>query len=1044
MAWRWSWLIIALALLPLAAAANHSGEVILFDDPAWRFTVTEQDPSLKVQLSDDKPYQRVTVDFDMEFTGWRADAPADVHEYFLVHLHSTPGGVPKAENLLKSGFWISGMTIRGRPGGWKTALDPYGGPEPVPTKVAQWSPGKYHVRMITDGLIPEERVIITKDGKPFQEFAYPLAAVPERSRTPLSQVLSDGLYLKFGIDKDIHGYHLRPFGFTFSGLRVTAIEGFASNESGGAAGASPQVQQLLKQADGFEPETDDPQQVVLHTAPGTFFQQPFGTQCESHGRSCAAEKWFDLPNGTAYEKVTVSFEFTTHDLERAGYWQHLVSLRSTCSNKQFYDFTIKQASQESWTAFTVRGSPNILYGKLNYQEMTTYRAEITFDIRDQEAYVRIYDSGGQLLQTVGDRINADPSNKLEVRHTLDGLTLVFGLSRNYPGQIYGQPHLWKFSNLNVTAVPLGSGPIEGPGGADLSSDDGRLAFLAASMLNITSGEFSLDCGPAAEVLNVPPSVPPEPHGASYCVLRSGDDVAFGTFGSGAANVSSLLLASYNDINYEAQIPQGGVKAEACNGIDAFSSVFQPCPDALEGQHTYALIDAASQTTFLIVSSSDIDVFDTGIFDGIMAFFSRLFDDGSPEPPLRRMHRGYFAQAEGREIAAAWNGDDAMLRYRGFVTDLNRSRPQGARYAKGQEGQVLMMELDPESPADATLWRRLTAALRIADVEGEPVMGGQCGDGVIDYGEQCDTGVAAGTCAQLYPGVFSGNEEVACSATCTLDLTPCLGSSAGTCRDDWTPPPSAHSCPGDPACPAGGGGGGQLDPCASLQCDAGLVCRAGECVDPGNLPACPTEWKTAATQGAYEIKVRSDEQGRPWILFVPDKDSPYYTYKDGEAACELDSRSGSEQEWRTGSFGPHQHQAGQTTVVYHRQKSGSSVEIILYHKENGWEIVGDPTPEGGNDGDSSPASYCWCPAGDSTCSSMRVEIPLSGVPACNPDAQQGAQSCTGASGCCRISESCSADAQCCGFGERASYCSAGRCAVGYPGEGRDPERDEQFI
>jgi cysteine-rich repeat protein len=105
----------------------------------------------------------------------------------------------------------------------------------------------------------------------------------------------------------------------------------------------------------------------------------------------------------------------------------------------------------------------------------------------------------------------------------------------------------------------------------------------------------------------------------------------------------------------------------------------------------------------------------------------------------------------------------------------------------------------------------------------------CGNGVVEAGESCDTGIAAGQ-----PGacVTSCDDGVSCTADVLND--------AGTCKAECAHAEITLPAEGDGCCPAGANHATDSD--CSLTCGDGLV-SAGETCDtdiaPGQPGACPT-------------------------------------------------------------------------------------------------------------------------------------------------------------------------------------------------------------
>jgi hypothetical protein len=160
-------------------------------------------------------------------------------------------------------------------------------------------------------------------------------------------------------------------------------------------------------------------------------------------------------------------------------------------------------------------------------------------------------------------------------------------------------------------------------GAMAISDEERLATLASKMLTLPSGDYTMECGLASEVLNVQPkSVPIQ--GTHYCVLKTSTQTIIGTF-TPSANSPSQVLQSYNDTRYSRHIT--AVNKDACNGKGATG--FEECSGALSAStgsmYVYVYDDAfATQSYYLLASDKQLSGASKTFFGGIADFFRGLF------------------------------------------------------------------------------------------------------------------------------------------------------------------------------------------------------------------------------------------------------------------------------------------------------------------------------------------------------------------------------------------------------------------------------------
>ena len=572
---------------------------------------------------------------------------------------------------------------------------------------------------------------------------------------------------------------------------------------------------------GFSPEESDPAGTPLLDDPAFSFTPGNTTRVT-------------VPNTIGpFEKINVTFTVVVPDAGARGHLRPVLDVRNACSHKRIMKVYLRTPAPDhpGQVLIDARGLPKIVTGDIAL-DPGTYLLTATFDLADSEAYVRIARPDGTVLQTAGGSLNADGANTVRAEQTVGDVALIFGAIGSDPDQIISVPLGWTFRDLDVRAVPAGTDSgVPGPDGADLGSDDGRLAFLAATLTGAAreeGGDWSLDCGPVGEVLPVPPGDAPADAGRRYCALDIDGDIVFGTFGTGGAGTpESRILASLQDIAYRLHVDDDEIDPTACDAIDTTLGSFQQCPDAIEGMRTYAFVHPVTGTSFLVVSDSAIDAFSTSWLESIGAFFRGLF--GIPEDtagvmsgiPLRRFHHAFLADRQGREIAATWLDRDATLLYRSFTTDLNAWTPADADYRLDLGAQLFIAELDDDAPSDVRAWRQLTSGLRVQDAPGDPIGGGSCGDGIVGIGEQCEPGLPL-TCGE-FSGNASDTRPVPCGApgsatACIPDTAVCEFNSS--CGDDWDPVPRPLPC-GAPL---------EAEPGDDPLCrgDAGSSCQEGFC------------------------------------------------------------------------------------------------------------------------------------------------------------------------------------------------------------------------
>jgi hypothetical protein len=165
------------------------------------------------------------------------------------------------------------------------------------------------------------------------------------------------------------------------------------------------------------------------------------------------------------------------------------------------------------------------------------------------------------------------------------------------------------------------------------ADDQRLATLASKMLNLTkdlgNADYAMDCGPAAEVLNMRPT---GIRSTSYCVLNFSGRTIIGTYDDATVtNIEQLMMRVYNDTQFYAHVPINGIKPSACDGKGI--NGFEECTGAitvksgLPAMYVYIYRDdLATGSMYMLISDSPISsVRNTKTFFGaIEEFFTGWF------------------------------------------------------------------------------------------------------------------------------------------------------------------------------------------------------------------------------------------------------------------------------------------------------------------------------------------------------------------------------------------------------------------------------------
>jgi len=154
-----------------------------------------------------------------------------------------------------------------------------------------------------------------------------------------------------------------------------------------------------------------------------------------------------------------------------------------------------------------------------------------------------------------------------------------------------------------------------------ATDEERLAQLGASMVDLTTADYQLSCGPANEIILGPISTPLI--GDYYCIHIAGSTITYGTFVD-ASQTPTALLQVATDARFSAQLKQGDVKTDACNQLGI--GKWERCSGAIKGLNTYILDDTLkSETVYLVVSTSAQDkLAQRGIITKVIDFFKGWF------------------------------------------------------------------------------------------------------------------------------------------------------------------------------------------------------------------------------------------------------------------------------------------------------------------------------------------------------------------------------------------------------------------------------------
>lgn len=495
------------------------------------------------------------------------------------------------------------------------------------------------------------------------------------------------------------------------------------------------------------------------------------------------------PDARGYPLLNLTFDMT------AGPWREdfsqgmrhgLFRIENACSMGLIAktDVIGPRPASEAITEYKARGADKAS-GTFYYEDGQVYEVQATIDLVDETASLIV--KGGDSIQELRLDLNVDQSNPLGIDATREGLFLRFGGTADLPASSWMRPLGWSFSDIRLDTT-TGEAPVSQ--GADLRSDAGRLALLAANMISVAENSgYSLDCGPGREVLALPPEASDS---QPFCVLKSQDEIIFGTFREGDDPAAEILASLKNPI-YEAHISQDAIDATACDDVLTSVTEFQECQDAISGMNAYAFLHPSSRTGFLIVSEDPVDAFDTSVIESIVGFFARIFGIASDEGkiasvdglPLRKFHHAYFSESGDRSVSATWYSSDATMIFKEFTTNVSDLAGEDGAYLLGHDNrQILQIDLDEQSSADVQRWRKLTAAIRLQPQSGPPIQGDVCGNGDVGFDEQCEPGSVTLSCSDFDPSWPA--VPVGCSDECRYDLSACGLPEGGTCIDDPMP------------------------------------------------------------------------------------------------------------------------------------------------------------------------------------------------------------------------------------------------------------------
>lgn len=338
----------------------------------------------------------------------------------------------------------------------------------------------------------------------------------------------------------------------------------------------------------------------------------------------------------------------------------------------------------------------------------------------------------------------------------------------------------------------------GSGSTGLASQEKRLAYLAASMLEHRENEeYTMDCGRPHEV--IPNALSPldhNPAGAddhtnpaeAACVLTHGSTYTIGflyddEFLEGSTTPVQKLLELMN-----AYPPiEGSRDNTLCDAVASGTDFrFTRCDegflDNFDGESVY--VNPAAEA---MIVSTVADPFSENALDALLTFLIGLFgtvaDPGADLEELSHFTHAYFKRATGDGKEVLVNGQiqngEAIIHYENLAADLT-SLADNAGVTRTANGQVQTLSFSASGSYLET-WRDLTSRLRIS-AEGEATDFGAatCGDGILQYGEECDPDNETRTdwtAWDAYESCADGANNVTCArpgeaAECLLNRSAC--------------------------------------------------------------------------------------------------------------------------------------------------------------------------------------------------------------------------------------------------------------------------------
>jgi len=364
----------------------------------------------------------------------------------------------------------------------------------------------------------------------------------------------------------------------------------------------------------------------------------------------------------------------------------------------------------------------------------------------------------------------------------DGVWRIQGL-RNEGNTPYYLELDFADATKNATEGTYGcEGTVEAPAETSVqpTTPSTQLAFLAASLLQDVSGDYVMDCGTPNEVLPNPQSIGSL---AIYaCVLERGNDRIVGFVYD--PSQPDVLLNILQDLKVYYPFTTGATAPPptACNNIADTAQpgdlTFHRC-----GAYSGLAVYLSPNANALVLSKGDANPFTSGLLDSVVDFFSGLFGtpsgQGADPSTSGSFVKAYFSKRGDKRVDARVTADEARVRFENLtasVETLKNVFGANAHYLAGGHVQELIT-----SSGDLASWKAVTAALRLQDGGTPADFTQECGNNVVEYGEECDPAADANGVVRACDALSSRN--ITCVPAgqpnqCTLNTSQC----APTCQD----------------------------------------------------------------------------------------------------------------------------------------------------------------------------------------------------------------------------------------------------------------------